>query len=151
MSIQQHTTEETTMSAPDDEIPQGGINSTFSGENRGQVAVGTNIRQEQTIGATEPITDDDREEMRRLLEELKARIATEVPEADQAAAQLTVSTLEKEVGKEKPSPSTLQLAINWVKENIPTMATWVGSAMVSPFVRKVVEAAGAVVAKGIGG
>lgn len=139
------------MSTPDDEVPQGGIRSTFTGDNTGQVAVGTNIRQQQVIGASEPITDDDRAEMRKLLDELKSRIAAEVPEADQAAAQLTVSTIEKEVEKEKPSASALQLAINWVKENIPTMATWVGSAMVSPFVRKVVEAASTVVAKTIGG
>lgn len=134
----------------DNEKP-GGISSTFRGDNSGQVAVGTDIRQQQTIGADVAITDEDRQEMRQLLEELKSRIAAEVPEADQAAAQLTVTTLEKEVAKEAPSPSAIQLAINWVKENIPTMATWVGSAMVSPFVRKVVEAAGAVAAKAIGG
>ena len=109
----------------------------------GQVAGGKDIHMIQHIGvAAGGLTPADREELSRLIADLKARVIAEAPAEKQAAALERVGELEETVAAEQPELSTLEYVRNWFVKNVPTLAGAVVSVVVNPIVGKVVAAAG---------
>ncbi|MGY1680309.1 hypothetical protein [Geodermatophilus sp. SYSU D01176] len=114
----------------------------------GQVAVGRDIDQRYTrIAQQAPaVTEADLAELRRAVEEVKARIRAEAPPEQQAAALERVDEIEQAVVAEEPDLTTLQYVRKWFVKNLPKLAGTVTGLVVHPVVGKIVEAAGDVAA-----
>jgi len=123
------------------------IQSTITGDVTGQVAVGKDIRQRQTIAAPEPPTEAELEQLRAAFAELKALVQSEAPPDSQAAAAERVAELEQATISEKPDVSTMEYVKNWFSKNLPKLAGAVTGVLVNPIVGKLVQAAGDTVAE----
>ena len=129
------------MSTP--ERPREVISATISGPVSGQVAVGKEITQTQTVGAPGPaVTEAELAELRQLFADLRARIQAEAPTGQQAAALERAGELEAAVSGEKPDLTTMEYVKAWFVRNLPKLAGAVTAIVVNPIVGKVVEAAG---------
>jgi hypothetical protein len=114
----------------------------------GQVAVGRDIEQRYTrISQQAPtVTEADLAELRRAVDEVRARIRAEAPPEQRAAALERVDEVEQAVVAEEPDLTTLQYVRNWFMKNLPKLAGAVTGLVVHPVVGKIVEAAGDVAA-----
>ena len=123
------------------------IRATISGDVSGQVAVGKGITQTQTIGAARPeVTEADLAELRRILADLRAKVAAEAPPDKKDTALERVEELEEAVIAEEPDLTTMEYVKRWFVKNLPELAGAVTSVVVHPIVGKLVEAAGDVLA-----
>ena len=113
----------------------GGVN--------GQFIQGDGNYQVQTIG-TGPVTEADLAEVRKLLEELRARVEAEAPPEKKEEALQQVKELQETIEIKDPEdvPDRLGGVKSWFKRNLPALAGAVVSVIVNPIVGKVVEAAG---------
>ena len=119
------------------------ISATISGPVSGQVAVGKEITQTQSIAAPGPAaTEAELAELRQLFAGLRTRIQAEAPAGQQTAALERVDELEAAVGAEKPDLTTMEYVRAWFVRNLPKLAGAVAAIVVHPIVGKVVEAAG---------
>jgi hypothetical protein len=120
---------------------QGGgdsFNVTIGPVSQGQVAVGKNITQ---------VSSQEREELARVVDQLRRQVETEAPPERQAAALEQVAAIEQEVKSPKPDLGRLQAAKRWFVANLPKLAGAVGSVVVHPIVGKLVEATGEAMAQ----
>lgn len=118
-------------------------NAHVSGGVSGQLIQGDGNYQVQTV-STSPITGTDLAEVRKLLEDLRARVEAEAsPEKKEEALQ-QVKELEDTLETKDPEdvPDRLGGVKSWFKRNLPILAGAVVSVIVNPIVGKVVEAAG---------
>lgn len=124
--------------------PTGGdhITGTFTGNVTGQVAVGKNISQTHQVGAPEPVTDAEREELRQLFAQLKAEVASQAPPDQKAAALERLDELEEAVQAEEPDLNTMEYVKRWFLRKLPTFAGVVTGVLVNPVVGKLVQSAG---------
>lgn len=110
----------------------------------GQFAQGDGNVQNQVHGATGEVTESDLAELRRLLDELRARVEAEAPPEKKAEAVEQVKELEEAIQAKDPEdvPDRLGGVKSWFKRNLPALAGAVVSVVVNPIVGKIVEAAG---------
>jgi hypothetical protein len=111
----------------------------------GQVGVGRDISQSYVRTHTEgagAVTEADLAELRRAVEEVRARILAEAPREQQAAALERVDELQEAVVAEEPDLTTLQYVRRWFGKNLPELAGSVTGLIIHPVVGKIVEAAG---------
>ena len=108
---------------------------------RSQVAVGHHIKQTQTHGAP-PVTEEEMAQLQQMFEELKTKIAQEVPPAAQEKALERVDELQEAVTAKEPDLTTMEYVRNWFVKNLPSVAGSVVSLVVHPIVGKLVEVGG---------
>lgn len=124
-----------------------GVSVNIAGEVSGQVAVGENIRQAQSLQTgVSKLTQEEMKTLAELIEGLKQQVAAEAPPEKKDPALERVSELEQAVTAEKPDVSTMEYVRNWFVKNIPGLAGAVTSLVVNPIVGKLVEAAGETIA-----
>ena len=113
------------------------------GDVSGQFATGENINQTNvTRDAQAPVTEADLAEVRRLVEELKQKVAAEAPPEQRDAALGRVDELGNAVVADKPDVTTMDYVRGWFGRNLPKLAGAVTGLIVHPLVGRVVEAAG---------
>lgn len=119
------------------------ISAEIKGDVSGQVAVGKGITQTQNVGSGRiQVTDADLAELRRMLDELKARVEAEAPADKKGAALERVIELEEAVTAKEPDLTTMQYVKQWFVKSLPTLAGAVTGVVINPIVGKLVEAAG---------
>ena len=109
---------------------------------RSQVAVGHHIKQTQTHGAPPVVTEEEMGQLRQMFDELKTKIAQEVPPAEQEKALERVDELQEAVTAKEPDLTTMGYVRNWFVKNLPAVAGSVVSLVVHPIVGKLVEVGG---------
>jgi hypothetical protein len=125
-----------------------GVTVSINGDVSGQVAVGKNIKQAQSVRVgTSNLTEKELKTLSELIEALKQQVSTEAPPDKKEPALEKVSELEKAITDEKPDLSTMEYVRNWFVKNIPALAGTVTSLVVNPIVGKLVEAAGETIAQ----
>jgi hypothetical protein len=87
------------------------------------------------------MTAADVDALRKLLSDLRARVAAEAPPELAQEAQKQVDKLEQAATAEKPDVSAMKQVQDWFLKHLPAVAGAVTS-LVNPFLGKVVEAAG---------
>ncbi|HEV2059497.1 MAG TPA: hypothetical protein VGR11_09075 [Solirubrobacteraceae bacterium] len=125
------------------EPPAGdAISANISGNiSGGQVAVGKDISQNQTVG-TAAITNEELAQLRTAFTELAAEVEAQAPPERRAAAVERVAELEQAVLADEPDVTTIQYVARWFRSNLPQVAASVVSIVVHPIVGKLVGAAG---------
>ena len=127
------------------EQEKGGRNYTahITGGVNGQFIQGDGNVQVQSTGAGK-VTEADLAEVRRMIDELKARVEAEAPPEKKEEALQQVQELEETLQSKDPEevPDRLSSVKSWFKRNLPMLAGAVVSVVVNPIVGKVVEAAG---------
>ena len=128
----------------DPEKPGKSYVAHISGGVSGQFAQGENIVQTWTGGAAGAADPADLAEVRRMLEELRARVEAEAPPEKKAEAVQQVEEIGKAIESKDPEdvPDRLGGVKSWFKRTLPALAGAVVSVIVNPIVGKVVEAAG---------
>ncbi|HEX7332135.1 MAG TPA: hypothetical protein VF290_11595 [Pyrinomonadaceae bacterium] len=109
---------------------------------RSQVAVGHHIQQTQTHGAPPLVTEEEMAQLRQMFDQLKSKIAQEVPPAEQEKALERVDELQEAVTAKEPDLTTMEYVRNWFVKNLPSVAGSVVSLVVHPIVGKLVEVGG---------
>jgi len=123
--------------------PDETIRATISGDIRGQVAVGSHIYQEQTnIPASQAVSREDLEALKKALLELRTRVAAEAPAEIKTAAVERVDELAEAVAQEKPDLTTMEYVKQWFTKHAPGLAGAATGVIVHPIVGRLVEAAG---------
>jgi len=107
----------------------------------GQVAVGKDIAQNQTVG-TASISNEELAQLRTAFSELASEVEAQAPPERRAAAVERVAELEQAVLADDPDVSTIQYVGRWFQKNLPQLAGAVVSIVVNPIVGKLVGAAG---------
>ena len=109
---------------------------------RSQVAVGHHIDQKQKHGAPPGLTEAERAQLQQMFDELKAKVAQEVPPDQKDKAVERVGELQEAVTAKEPDLTTMEYVRNWFLKNLPTVAGSVTGLIVNPLVGKLVEVGG---------
>ena len=109
---------------------------------RSQVAVGHHIKQSQVHGAPPVMTEEEMAQLRQMFEDLKAKIAQDVPPAEKDKALERVDELQEAVTAKEPDLTTMEYVRNWFVKNLPSVAGSVVGLIVHPLVGKLVEVGG---------
>lgn len=137
----------TTKQKPKNPSSRPTVDANISGTISGQVAIGENITQTQTIKADSPdVTEADIAALHKLIAELKEQIASTAPADKQTVALEKASELEEAITAKEPDISTMEYVRNWFGKNLPQLAGAVTGLVVNPIVGKLVEAAGETIA-----
>ena len=107
----------------------------------GQVAVGKDIAQSQTVG-TAAVTTEELAELRAAFSQLATEVEAQAPPERRAAAVERVAELEQALLADEPDITTVQYVGRWFRSNLPQLAGAVVSIVVNPIVGKLVGAAG---------
>jgi len=127
--------------------PKNQLKGIIKGDVSGQVAIGNNINQTQTIkNISSQASEADLEALHNLIENLKKQISNKVPVDQQERAIERVSELEEAITAEEPDLTTMEYVKNWFGKNLPQLAGAVTGLVVNPIVGKLVEAAGEAIA-----
>ena len=119
------------------------ITSNITGDVSGQVAVGTDIEQRQSLGGSaSEVSEAELAELRQLLKALQTRVAAEAPVEKREAALERVAELEEAVTTPEPDLTTMEYVKQWFARHLPSLAGAVTSVVVNPIVGKLVGAAG---------
>jgi hypothetical protein len=118
------------------------ISATVTGNVSGQVGVGKNIAQTQTVTNAAPVTDEERAELQKLFADLKAQIAASAPAETQQSATERVDELEEALNAGEPDMSTVQYVKRWFLKKLPSLAGLITGVLVNPIVGKLVQGAG---------
>jgi len=89
-------------------------------------------------------------EVQRLIEQLREQLAqAEIPETKKIVGQEYIQQLGDELVKtaDRPDPSIIKVAGEWLLKNVPTLAGTLTSVFLNPIVGKVVAAAGDIAAE----
>jgi len=122
-------------------------NITITGDVSGQIAVGENIGQTQSLQAgNSNLTEQELQTLSELIESLKQQVSSEAPPDKKEPALERVSELEQAITAEEPDISTMEYVKNWFIKNVPQLAGAVTGLVVNPIVGKLVEAAGETIA-----
>lgn len=128
----------------DPEKPGRSYTAHISGGVSGQFAQGDGNVQTQVHGAPKAADPADLDELRRMLDELRAQVEAAAPPEKRAEAVQQVEEIGKAIESPDPAdlPDRLGGVKSWFKRNLPALAGAVVSVIVNPIVGKVVEAAG---------
>ena len=122
---------------------RNGVNVSVGGNVGGQLAVGDNITQTQTMQSVSPgPTEEELKTLSALIEDLKKQVSSEAPSEKKEPALERVAELEGAITAKAPDISTMEYVKNWFVKNIPQLAGAVTGLVVNPIVGKLVEAAG---------
>jgi hypothetical protein len=116
------------------------ISATISGDVSGQVAVGTNIAQSQTLGAA-AVSAEELARLRAAFADLAVQVAAEAPPQRRAAAAERIGELEQACLADEPDVTTIQYVARWFRSNVPQLAGAVAGIVIHPIVGKLVGAA----------
>lgn len=123
------------------------IEAQVSGTVSGQVAIGNNIIQTQSIQhGSNQLSEADLKVLQNLFLELKTQINITAPIDKKETALEKTSELEEAITAQKPDITTMEYVRNWFVKNIPQLAGTVTGLVINPIVGKLVEAAGETVA-----
>ena len=122
------------------------IRVTIEGDVSGQVAVGKDIVQEQTVAPSPTVTEADWQAIKQMIADLRAQVAQHAPTDKRDAALERVNELEEAITAEEPDLTTMEYVKKWFGKHLPQLAGVVTSVVVNPIVGKVVAAAGEVAA-----
>ena len=111
-----------------------------------QVAVGHHIHQSQVHHAPPQMTEAEMVQLRQMFEELKTKIAQEVPPGEKDKALERVDELQGAVTAKEPDLTTMEYVRNWFVKNLPSVAGSVVGLIVHPLVGKLVEVGGDAIA-----
>jgi len=111
-----------------------------------QVAVGHHIQQSQVHHAPPQMTEQEMVQLRQMFEELKTKIAQEVPPGEKDKALDRVNELQDAVTAKEPDLTTMEYVRNWFVKNLPSVAGSVVGLIVHPLVGKLVEVGGDAIA-----
>jgi hypothetical protein len=114
----------------------------ITGDVSGQLALGKDIAQTQTVGAAAELSEAERAELSELLADLRARVAAEAPPDEQQAAIERATELEEALRAEKPDMTTVQYVKGWFVKRLPALAGLITGVLVHPVVGKLVQNAG---------
>jgi hypothetical protein len=119
------------------------IEAQVAGDVSGQIAVGRDIHQRQTIGIPRPVvTPEEQVVLRAVLDQLKAQVvAVAAPELQQSASE-RVQELDEAVSADPPDLNTIQYVRGWIGRHLPQLAGSITSLVFHPVLGKLVEAAG---------
>lgn len=118
------------------------ISANISGNiSGGQVAVGKDIAQNQTVGDI-AVTNEELAQLRVAFSELATQVEANAPPERRAAAVERVAELEQAVLADEPDVTTIQYIGRWFRNNLPQLAGAVASIVIHPIVGKLVGAAG---------
>ena len=118
------------------------ISASISGNVSGQVAVGKNIAQTQSVGAAAALTDEERAQLGQLFVDLRTQVAAAMPEEQQAPALERIDEFEEALTAEEPDLGTVQYVKRWFVKRLPTLAGVLTGVLVNPIVGKLVQSAG---------
>ena len=119
------------------------IRANISGPVSGQVAVGNDIHQTQTIGAAgSEVTQAELMELRQAFVDLKTYIEANVPSDKKVAALEHAAELEDAITAGEPDLGAIGYVRRWFARHLPELVGAVTSVVVHPIVGKLVEAAG---------
>jgi hypothetical protein len=113
------------------------ISGYIGGNVSGQVAIGRDIAQTQTV-----LTAAETAELAQAFAGLRDKVAAEAPPEQRQAALERVDELEQAVQKEQPDLTTMEYVRKWFGDHLPTLAGAVTGIVVHPLVGRLVEAAG---------
>lgn len=123
------------------------ITANITGTVSGQVAVGKQITQTQTVGTPGEVTQADLDALREAMAALRAQVEAAAPLEKKEAALERVGELEEAVTAEEPDLDTMGGVRRWFVKNLPGLAAAVTGILVHPVVGKLVGAAGEVLAQ----
>lgn len=118
------------------------ITGNIIGDVSGQVAVGKDIAQSQTVGAGAELSEAERAELAQLLADLRARVAAEAPPEQQEAAIERANELEEALNADEPDLTTVKYVKGWFVKRLPGLAGLITGVLVHPLVGKLVRNAG---------
>ncbi|TCC51506.1 hypothetical protein E0H73_41045 [Kribbella pittospori] len=125
----------------------GSIEAHIDGDVHGQVAVGNDIRQEQYVGVPRvQVTEEERQELRAAVDQLKAEVAAAAPPELRQAAIECVQELDEAVNTDEPDLSKIEYVRGWIGRHLPQIAGSITSLVFHPVLGKLVEAAGGMLA-----
>jgi hypothetical protein len=113
----------------------------------GQIAVGNRITQTSTRIERPEVSAAELAELQTLLDDLRARIASEAPPERRDGAVERVDELATAITAEHPDVGTMRYVLNWFRDKVGPLAGAVREMVLNPLVAKVVGAAGDVAAK----
>jgi nucleotide-binding universal stress UspA family protein len=114
----------------------------------GQVGVGTQISQSQTVlNAAAPPTAAELEALTAAFAELKAKVEREAPPEVRVEAVRQTEALQQATIAEKPDVSVMAAAKRWFLAHAPGLLGAVTSVVINPIVGKIVSSAGDAIAK----
>lgn len=123
--------------------PGDWISGTVSGPVQGQVAIGKDIEQQQSVGQMSlQLTDAERAELGQAFTDLRSQVEAEAPPEARDAALERVGELEEALNAEEPDTTTMGYVKKWFAKNVPTLAGAVVGVLVNPIVGKIVQSAG---------
>ena len=125
------------------------ISGNISGDISGQVAIGKSISQTQQTGLSKSteVTSEELNLLRKLFEDLKTQVASEVEPSRQASALERIDELQEAVTAETPDLTTMEYVKRWFMKHLPTISGAVTSVIIHPIVGKLVEVSGDVAAE----
>ncbi|MEO0456667.1 MAG: hypothetical protein AAF152_08795 [Cyanobacteria bacterium P01_A01_bin.114] len=125
------------------------ININIGGDLSGQMAVGDNNTQQNTLTHsqnTAGASAADLATLRHLFATLKTQVAETAPAEKKGPALERLDELEEAVTAEQPDLTTMGYIKGWFVKHLPTLSGAVTSVVVHPIVGKLVEAAGTMAA-----
>lgn len=123
---------------------QGKFNISFGGSvDRSSIAIG----DYNTLVQTNALTPAEADELRRMFESLRGEVAAKATPASRDAAVEQAAELERAVVAGNPDPGRVTRALRWFRDHAPEVAGAVASVVLTPVVGKLVEGAGAELAK----
>jgi hypothetical protein len=131
----------------DDGTPAGGVRARISGGVSGQVAIGSDIRQQYVIGGGSEVTPEERRQLLAAVEELAAQMVALASDAQRENARQNAQELREAVTAQKPNLRSLEYVRTWVGKHLPQLAGSVTSLVLHPILGKLVEAAGTALAE----
>lgn len=122
--------------------PGDTIQATITGDVSGQVAVGKDIAQQQTVTGLHALSPAEFDELRRSFAALREQVAAQAPPDKKDAALERVGELEQAVAEPEPDLTTMEYVKRWFVKHLPALAGAVTAVVVNPIVGKLVQAAG---------
>jgi hypothetical protein len=122
---------------------RGDVSASVTGSTSGQVAIGNDNEQNQTLGdaAVAAVTEAERERVRLAFAQLREQVAAQAPADQRGPAVERVEELEQAVFAEQPDLTTIQYVTRWFRRNLPSLAGAVSGLVVTPLVGGLVHVA----------
>ena len=131
-----------------DEKVDRSIKADIGDVNQGQVAVGTDIEQTNTVyNVTAPPTAEELEGLRTAFGDLKAQVERDAPPDVRDEAVRQTEALQQATMAEKPDVSVMAAAKRWFLDHAPGLLGAVTAVVINPVVGKIVSSAGEAIAK----
>jgi hypothetical protein len=131
-----------------DEPTDRSIKAEIGDVTQGQVAVGRDITQSQTVlNAATPPTADELAALTAAFTDLKAQVEREAPPDVREEAVRQTEALQQATVTEKPDVSVMAAAKQWFLAHAPGLLGAVTAVVINPVVGKIVSSAGDAIAK----